>query len=523
MHDSPPRCLPDKPSPHGGRHTWQSEPSRPHCWRRPRRCGLDLLLQTRRLSRQLQSSLPAEPTRLIKSFEGSAGRDVSALGSQGRDMTITAEPINQSESASAAPVFESSSRAATGFSSVAPAATPLISPFAVTASIITTAPGTDAAHIDTPGPVGRYSQGSWFKYVVPLAGVALIGILGLSQRHLLGESASVLRTVHWPWIALALACEAGSITTFGLAQRRLLNVGGVRIGIRPATAITLVGKAISSSLPLAGPEMGTAYTYRQFQRHRADGVTAAWVLTVSGVASTVSFAIIVSAAAIATDNLGAILAGLATTILTVFSVAVAVVAFRRPAVLATIERAVSRGLQLSQRIVHRPRRQSDKVVKEAIAQLSSFRVNRLDMSYVALTSSANWIGDILCLALAIAAFEKSLPWVAVVLAWTAGSVATSLQLTPGGLGVVEAALTSALVLAGLHPGDAAAVALTYRAMSYWAPTLTGWAVLGAQYQTPLASSKRRSETAHSRDDPDSGLSEAELVSSTHPRYARTDR
>jgi uncharacterized protein (TIRG00374 family) len=411
-------------------------------------------------------------------------------------MTVTVDPIDESESASVATVLEPSGRAATVFLWATPPATPSISLFAVSASVITAAPGPDAAHIDTPGPVRIYRQKSWVvKYVLPLAGVALIGLLGLSQRHLLGESASVLRTVHWAWIALALACEAGSITTFGLAQRRLLKVGGIRIGIRSATAITLVGKAISSSLPLAGAEMGTAYTYRRFQRHCADGVTAAWVLTVSGVASTVSFAVIVSVAAIATDNLGAILVGLATTILTVLAVAVAVVAFRRPALRARIERAAIRGLRLGQRILQRPRGQSDKVVKEAIARLSSFRVNWRDMNYVALTSSANWIGDILCLTFAIAAFEESLPWTAVVLAWTAGSVATSLQLTPGGLGVVEAALTSALVVAGLHPGDAAAVALTYRAMSYWIPTLIGWAVLGAQHQTPSASSKSPSEAA----------------------------
>jgi hypothetical protein len=359
------------------------------------------------------------------------------------------------------------------------------------------------------------------RCVLPLTGVALIGVLGLWQRHHLGESASGLRTVHWAWIALALACEAGSITAFGLVQRRLLKVGCVRIGIRSVTAITLVGKAIASSLPLAGAEMGTAYTYRRFQRHRADGVTAAWVLTVSGVASTVTFAVIVSVAAIATDNLGAILAGLATTIVTVLAVVVGATALRRPALRARIERSAFRGLRLVQRIVRRPRGECDKVVKEAIARLSSFRVNRRDVNYVAFTSSANWIGDILCLAFAIAAFGKNLPWSAVVLAWAAGSVAISLQLTPGGLGVVEAALTSALVLGGLRAGDAAAVALTYRAMSYWAPTLAGWAVFVAQ-QHARSDPKPASEFSHSRDDRVSDQ-EAEPVSSIRPHRSSSSR
>jgi putative heme transporter len=375
---------------------------------------------------------------------------------------------------------------------------------------------TAAEQFDRPGPILPRHQSFVTKSVLPLAGVALIVALALSQRHLLGESASVLLAVHWVWIAPALTCEAGSLIAFGLVQRRLLNVGGIGIGVRSVAAITLVAKAISSLLPLAGAEMGTAYTYRRFRHHRADGVTAAWVLTVSGVVSTVTFAAIVSAAAVATDNLGAICAGLASAILTLLGVGGAVVAFRRPALRCRLARVATWGLRLGRRITGRQRGDGDAVVKEAIDRLSSFRVNRRDVNYVALTSSANWLGDILCLAFAAAAFENHLPWPAIVLAWSAGSVATSLQITPGGLGVVEAALTSALVVAGLHPGHAAAAALTYRAMSYWIPSVAGLAVLGAQRRVASTSPKSRFETSHRGEDYDSRQSEADLISSPHP-------
>jgi uncharacterized protein (TIRG00374 family) len=356
------------------------------------------------------------------------------------------------------------------------------------ASVMAAASVPYAASIDTPVPARRYRhQSPVVKYVPPLTGMALIGLLGLSQRHLLGQSVSALRTMHWRWIALGLACEGGSMATFGLAHRRLLKVGGIRIGVGSMTAIALAAKAISSSLPLVGAEMGTAYTYRRFQQQHADGITAAWVLTLSGVASSVSFAVIVSAAAVATDNFGAILAGLTTIILTLLALAVAVVAIRRPALRVRVERAAVRVIALGRRIVRRPPGKTDRAVEAAIARLSALRVNRRDVVYVALTSSANWIGDILCLAFAVAAIEKSLPWPDVVLAWAAGSAASSLQLTPGGLGVVEAASTSALIVTGLHPGVAAAVALTYRAISHWPPTLTGWAVLAARQHTPSAS------------------------------------
>jgi uncharacterized protein (TIRG00374 family) len=459
----------------------------PHCWRRQQWCRPDLLLQTRHVSRHGQGPSTADPIRLSKPLEGSAVRGIARLGSQARVMTCLTRPPRQgrvgihSERPGLKPRRDS-------VLVVAASSRPADVAVALTASVMTPPSAPDTASIDTPWPARRSSHYAWaVKYVLPLAGVALIGVLGLWQRHLLGQSASALRTLHWAWIALALACEAGSMTTFGLAQRRLLKVGGIRIGVRSVTAIALVGKAISSSLPLAGAEMGTAYTYRRFQHHQADGVTAAWVLTVSGVASSVSFAVIVSAAAIATADLGAIFAGLTTTILTLLAVAVAVVAIRRPVLRARIERAAVRAIRLGQRIVRRPPSQTDEVVKAAIARLSTLRINRRDATYVGLASSANWIGDILCLAFAVAAIGKSLPWPDVVLGWAAGSAAGSLQLTPGGLGMVEAALTSALVVTGLQPGDAAAVALTYRAMSYWAPTLTGWAVFGARHHAPSAS------------------------------------
>jgi uncharacterized protein (TIRG00374 family) len=54
-----------------------------------------------------------------------------------------------------------------------------------------------------------------------------------------------------------------------------------------------------------------------------------------------------------------------------------------------------------------------------------------------------------------------------VLAWAAGALASSVRLTPGGLGVVEAALASALVAAGLPASQAVPAAIVYRLVSLW--------------------------------------------------------
>ena len=60
-----------------------------------------------------------------------------------------------------------------------------------------------------------------------------------------------------------------------------------------------------------------------------------------------------------------------------------------------------------------------------------------------------------------------MPWEGLLLAWAAGTAVASLGLTPGGLGVVEAALSSALIATGLVGSTAIAAVLVYRIVSLW--------------------------------------------------------
>ena len=58
----------------------------------------------------------------------------------------------------------------------------------------------------------------------------------------------------------------------------------------------------------------------------------------------------------------------------------------------------------------------------------------------ALLAVLNWVADAACLACAILAVGGDVPWRGLLLAWAAGTAVASLGLTPGGIGVVEAAL-----------------------------------------------------------------------------------
>jgi uncharacterized membrane protein YbhN (UPF0104 family) len=69
--------------------------------------------------------------------------------------------------------------------------------------------------------------------------------------------------------------------------------------------------------------------------------------------------------------------------------------------------------------------------------------------------------------------EEEVSWVQVLAAFAFGRLVTALPVTPGGLGVVELALTGALVAAGGEAAPVAAAVLVYRALTYLPPILLG--------------------------------------------------
>jgi hypothetical protein len=58
-----------------------------------------------------------------------------------------------------------------------------------------------------------------------------------------------------------------------------------------------------------------------------------------------------------------------------------------------------------------------------------------------------------------------------------------IPITPGGLGFVEAGLTSTLTLAGVPAGEAALATLVYRLASYWLPILAGLLAYGTFWRS----------------------------------------
>jgi len=310
-----------------------------------------------------------------------------------------------------------------------------------------------------------------------LVAVGGLALLGLVARSTLSDSAAALTHLDWPWLPLGIVAEAGSMAAFARTQRHLLKAGGTPVHLGSVMAVTYAGNAISVSLPLAGAEVSTAFTFRQFDRQGIDPAVTGWALAVSGIVSSFAFAFVLAGGAVASGSTPAVLLGLGGAFLSVLPAIGVLAALRYQGIRDALNRLLARLLLVSRRLFHRPRPGTDDVLEQFLDRVAAVRLPRLQYVEVFALALWNWVADCLCLACAIRATGTPIPWPGLFLAYGAAMSAGSIGLTPGGLGIMEAALSAALVAAGIKAHHALAAVLVYRFISFWLVMAAGWAVM----------------------------------------------
>jgi uncharacterized membrane protein YbhN (UPF0104 family) len=306
--------------------------------------------------------------------------------------------------------------------------------------------------------------------------MALAGVVGLGwlERRSVRHSVTVLGQARLTLIPLAILAESVSMATLARLQRRLLRAGGVRLSITSMLVIVYASNAISVSIPIAGFPMSAAFSFRSFARRGADHTLAGWVLTISGLISTIAFVLIVASGGILSGNPVAAVVGAMGALATVLPVLACLIAIRHTELRARLKSVGTRGLRLAQRIMHLPRGDPRQVIDTTVARIAGLRLQGRSWAIAFGLATLNWVADIACLALAIAAVRSPVPWSGLILAWSVREGASSFGITPGGLGLVEAALAGALIAAGLHIPQAVAAVLLYRLISFWLVDAVGW-------------------------------------------------
>ena len=307
--------------------------------------------------------------------------------------------------------------------------------------------------------------------------VAAFVVLVLGRRTALTRSLGRIDHPQWSWIALGVALETSSMVTFAMMQRRLLRVGGSRVGTRPMMATTFAANALSVSVPVAGPELGAAFSFRRFKEQGADTSLAGWTLLAGGLASWFGAIFVLAAGGVLSGNVVVtgvtVLGGL----LGVFGGLALWVGVGRTRLRLVVTRSAAWGIRSVSRFLSRPVHDPAATVNGWIEGLGSLRPSKAEWGKVGGLGIANWLTDIGVLAVSILALGGTVPWRSLLLIYGLATLIGSLGITPGGLGLVEGTLCLGLVSTGLPAALALAAVLLYRLVSFWLVMATGWLVL----------------------------------------------
>jgi uncharacterized protein (TIRG00374 family) len=303
-----------------------------------------------------------------------------------------------------------------------------------------------------------------------LAAVVLVVLF----RHRIAEWWDGLVGVAWKWVLLAAVLQLVSMQCLAQQQRILLRAGGGSVSHGAATSTVYAGNTISATLPFAGAAASAAYTYRRLHALGNAPALIGWALAVSGIAATATLAVVLAVGSAMTGSVAGALGAFVATAVGVLPVVGIVLTFRLGPTRAVLVRLVSGVARLLGRWVPALRTGPvEEKVEHFLTSLGSYRLRPPAAAGAGLLALANWVLDTACLALALEAVGAPVPWQGLVLAWAAGALVSSARLTPGGIGVVETALASALVASGLPASQAVPAVLVYRLVSLWLLVVIG--------------------------------------------------
>lgn len=314
------------------------------------------------------------------------------------------------------------------------------------------------------------------KVVIALAalGVAAYALSGKTEE--LTGITRYLDHLRWWWMVIAVAAELLSYAALSSLQRRLLRAGSVRVPATTMMGITLAGSAIQYTFP-GGTVIYLAYLWRQFKRRGADDLLASWVVVAFNMVTFVALAVLAAAGLALAFGTGSALdlVGVIGGIVVVAALFAVLVRERR-----RLLPHATRAVRLSQWLLHWPHadRPAGELVSSWTAELTAVSPAPQVWARAFVMGLANWTADLSCLAMSFYAVGVGVPWRGLLLAYGAGQLASSLPITPGGLGVVEGSLTVALVNFGGGTYSTVAAVFLYRIVSFWLMIPIGWGAWG---------------------------------------------
>jgi uncharacterized protein (TIRG00374 family) len=174
-----------------------------------------------------------------------------------------------------------------------------------------------------------------------------------------------------------------------------------------------------------------------------------------------------------------VLVGLAGAAVTTLPVLAVLTALRFQRARQLLNRLVAALVAASRRVIQHPRPEAAEAFERLLEQVSDLHATPRQYSMAFYHAMRNWVADCVCLACAIQAVGGPIPWRGLLLAYCLAIAVGSLGITPGGVGVVEVALSAALVSAGVPAHRAFPAVVLYRLVSLWLVVGVGWIAMAA--------------------------------------------
>jgi putative heme transporter len=274
-----------------------------------------------------------------------------------------------------------------------------------------------------------------------------------------------------PWLlALGVAAEAAALLAYAQLTRAVLPKGG-RLGLWTSFRVDLATLAASHVVP-GGSAVGAGLGFRLLTEAGVDGASAGFALGAQSIGSAIVLNVVLWLALVGSIPFhgfnplyvtaavgGAVLIGL-------FS-ALVLLLTRGEARAARAFRWIARHVPfLDEDDVHR-------LVHTLAGRIRELTADPGLLWRAIGWAAANWVLDAASLWLFVAAFGVRVQPDSLLVSYGLANVLAAIPITPGGLGVVEAILTSTLVGFGVPRGVAILGVIGYRLVNFWLPIPIG--------------------------------------------------
>lgn len=316
--------------------------------------------------------------------------------------------------------------------------------------------------------------------------IGMAATLGLAARLVIphvGEmkaSASLLAGSATVALIGMFGCQLISNLAYGELVHTVLRSAEQSAPRHLVQRAMVAGTCVQRTVPW-GSGVSLAVIVSALRRGGLDAPRATASVIASGMLSSFVLALFLPITAIVAVLLGAgggMVAGVIAVAAVVIATAlVARMASKHPALLGAfiekIFRPASRG---PLKKVIKPVELAAAVVK-AVSGVDQLVSDRRALTKAFFWALLNWVADLGVLVAVAVALAPGISLPGLALAFVIGQLVAAVPITPGGVGIVEATVTAALIAQGAPPAAATVTVLGWRLISHWLPIMVGAVIL----------------------------------------------